>query len=154
MVDPLRRAIEENRRMRDKIERAQYEVYDRLWETDEAISNRVRFFAAGVLAVSWGLLVQETGADDHSAFDMRLILVAAIFSVLSLVFDFLYLTFKRSALMHSARHRSGRDVDGSGPNRALAGLSSWLRVVLFCAAAAVLIYAVIMALLPVLAAPS
>ena len=151
-MDAMRRAIEENRRSQDRHERAQYEVQDRLWETDEAISSRVRFFAVGVLIVSWGLLVQETGLDEESAFDMRLILGAAVLSVVSLIFDFLYLTFRRSALVH-AIHNGTRALDGSGPNAKLAEMMSWIRVVFFCLSTAMLVYAVITALLPIVMSP-
>ena len=152
MVDPLRRAIEETRRQQDQHERAQYEVYDRLLETEEALSNRVRFFAVGVLMVSWGLLVQETGMEDPSMFDMRLILGAAILSVISLVFDFLYFTFRRGALRHAAVHRT-RELDGSGPYAGFATLASKIRLSFFCLASVTLVYAVVTALLPILDSP-
>ena len=152
MVDPLRRAIEENRRSQDRLERAKYEVSDRLWDTDEAISNRIRFFAVGVLVVSWGLLIQEAGIDTQSVFDMRLILSAAVLSVVSLVLDFLYLTFRRSALIHAIKTGSS-SLEGSGPQVQLAGLMSWLRVVVFCVSAGTLLYAVITGLLPIAFAP-
>ena len=152
-MDPLRRAIEETRRQQDRHERAQYEVYDRLWETEEAISSRIRFFAVGVLAVSWGLVVQEAGFEEPSRFDMRLILGAAILSIASLIFDFLYFTFRRAALMHAARHGT-RELDGSGPYVRLASAMSVLRVSLFCLAAAMLVFTAIGALLPLVVRPA
>ncbi len=148
MVDPLRRAIEETRRMQDRRERAQYEVYDRLWETEEALSNRVRFFAVGVLAVSWGLLVQEQGT-QNSNFDMLTVLGAAVMSVVSLVCDFLYISFRRWALIHAARNNPSQ-VDGSGPGVGLARMANGARILFFCLAATMLVFAAITALLPVI----
>lgn len=152
MVDPLRRAIQETRRLQDKHERAQYEVYDRLWETEEALSNRIRFFAVGVLAVSWGLLVQETGMEGTRLFDMRIVLGAALLSVTSLVFDFLYFTFRRGALIHAARQGT-RELDGSGPNARFAKVASTVRVWFFMLAAIALVFASVQALLPVVMNP-
>ncbi|MEL7371317.1 MAG: hypothetical protein AAFN74_20510 [Myxococcota bacterium] len=137
--------------MRDRNERRQYEVYDRIWETEEALSNRARFFAAGVLAVSWGLLVQEAGIENASLFDMRLVLAAAVLSVTSLVFDFLYFTFRRGALRHAA-HSGSNDLDGSGPSAKLAILASSARLIFFAGAASALVFAAINALLPVVSA--
>ena len=152
MVDPLQRAREETRRMQDRLERAQYEVYDRLWETEEALSNRVRFFAVGVLAVSWGLLVQESGPESTALFDMRIVLGAALLSIASLVSDFLYFTFRRGALRHAARSGS-QDLDGSGPNAGFAQLASTIRLILFVCASAALVFAAVQALLPVVMYP-
>lgn len=137
--------------MQDRSERARYEIFERLWETEQAISNRVRIFSVGVLAVAWGLLLQETTTVNDSLFDLRLVLGAAVLSVVSLVLDFVYFTLRRAALANAAR-RDVYAIDGSGPAAPLARMTGLFRAIAFFAAAGVLVYSAVVALLPVVLA--
>ncbi len=149
MNESLSRAMEESRRLQDRHERAQYEILQRLWDTEQALSNRVRIFAIGVLAVSWGLLLQETGAEEgQGLFDLRLVLGAAVLSIVALVLDFIYFSLRRTALSNAAR-RGTRALGGSGFAAPLANLFSTLRAAFFFVAAGVLVFAAVQAFLPV-----
>jgi hypothetical protein len=143
--DRMRDHIETSRYMQDRHERGQARVADQLWETDQALSNRVRFFAAGVLAVSWGLLL-----DPRASFDLRFLLTACVLAMVSLMLDFAYLSFRRSAL-EAALRRGDNVLDGIGPFRGLAQISGLLRALFFFAATGALAAAALMALLPQLA---
>lgn len=149
MSDAMNRAMEESRRLQDRHERAQYEILQRLWDTEQALSNRVRIFAVGVLAVSWGLLLQETGAaEGEGLFDLRLVLGAAVLSIVSLVLDFIFFSLRRMALTHAAR-RGTRALGGSGTAATFAAMFGTLRAIFFFAATGVLVYAAVSAFLPI-----
>ncbi len=140
--DRMRDHIETSRYMQDRHERGQARVADQLWETDQALSNRVRFFAAGVLAVSWGLLL-----DPRATFDLRVLLAACVCALVSLMLDFAYLSFRRSAL-RAALNRGVNTLDGIGAFARLAQLAGALRAVFFFAATGALVAAALMALAP------
>jgi hypothetical protein len=142
--DAMREHIENTRYIQDRHERGQARVAEQLWETDQALSNRVRFFAAGVLAVSWGLLIEPGG------FDMRLLLAACVLAMVCLMLDFAYLSFRRSAL-RAALQRGENVLDGIGPFTKLAGLAGVLRALVFFAATGALVAAALLALWPRLA---
>ena len=91
--------------------------------------------------------------EDPNFFDLRIILAAALLSVVSLVFDFLYFTFRRSALANAARAGS-TDLDGIGPFVGFAKLAATLRVIFFCSAAVALVYGTVSALLPIVLSPA
>ena len=136
-----REATERQFRMQDKHERGQAAVAEQLWEVDQALSNRVRIFAVGVLAVSWGLLLDPRG------FDPRLVLLACTLSLISLVFDFAYFICRRAAL-EKAYRRGIHALGGAGLGVILTRLASLLRAIFFFGATATLIFAAVRALLP------
>lgn len=142
--DTMREHIETSRYMQDRHERGQARVAEQLWEADHALSNRVRIFAAGVLAVSWGLVLEPRG------FDPRLLLAACVLAVVSLMLDFAYFSFRRAAL-YAALRRGANVLDGIGPMAGFARVSAVLRAAFFLAATAALVTAAMMALLPQLA---
>ncbi len=149
MSDAIERARAESRRLQDQHERAQYEVLERLWDTEQALSNRVRIFAVGVLAVSWGLLVQETGSDASGVFDLAIVFIAALLSIAALFFDFLYFQFRRTTLAHAAR-RGTRALNGSGPMVPFLNAAGTLRAIFFFSAIGALVYAAVSGLAPVI----
>ncbi len=152
----MRREMEARaNRMQDSHERAQYAVADQLFETEEALSNRVRIFAAAVLAVSWGLLLEQAGADEAAAaprvvFDLRLVLGAAVLSIVSLILDFAYWSLRRTALAQSYRRGAGV-VGGIGWAVPYMHAVSTLRALVFFAATGVLVLAAVSAFWPVIA---
>lgn len=146
----MRREMEaRTNRMQDRHDRAQYAVADQLFETEEALSNRVRIFAAAVLAVSWGLLLDQAGEGETSklAFDLRLVLGAAVLSILSLVFDFAYWSLRRTALLKSYQRGAGV-ISGIGWAVPFMRLASLLRAIVFFAATALLVLAAMTAFWP------
>jgi hypothetical protein len=144
--DTMRDHLENTRYMQDRHERGQSRVAERLFETELALSNRVRIFAAGVLVVSWGLLL-----DNESGFDLRLVLAACILAIASLILDFGFLLSRRIALS-AALQRGANYYNGIGPFAGLAKVAGFFRALLFFGATGILTTAAVMALWPRVAA--
>ena len=140
--EAMRDHLENMRHSQDRHERGQSRVAERLFETELALSNRVRIFAAGVLVVSWGLLLENDGG-----FDLRLVLAACVLAMVSLMLDFSYLLCRRIALS-AALKRGINAYDGSGVFAPLAQVSGFFRALFFFGATGVLTTAAIQALWP------
>ncbi len=148
----MRREMQERQfRMQDSHERKQFAVADQLFQTEEALSNRVRIFGAAVLAVSWGLLIGQADAETASAFDFRLIFAASTLSVISLLLDFGYWNFRSIALRTAYRKGIGA-IGGAGWAVPFMRLSGILRAIMFFGATGVLIAAAVGAFWPRLSA--
>lgn len=143
--DHMRDHIETTRYMQDRHERGQHQLAERLFETELALSNRVRIFAAAVLAVSWGLVLEPRG------FDLRILLASCVLAVISLMLDFSYFLCRRIALAAAFR-RGSNAYNGIGPFVGLAALAGFFRALFFFAATGALAAAAILALLPQLMA--
>ncbi len=155
-LDQVRREMQERQyRMQDSHERAQYAVAEQLFQTEEALSNRVRIFAAAVLAVSWGLLLDRTGTGEPAAFGVEggpafnlvLVFAAAILSMVSLIFDFAYWSFRRSAL-RASYHQGAGVIGGIGKTVPLMHGVSILRAIAFFGATIALTSAAVLAFAP------
>lgn len=141
MSDALNRAREMLERSQDQQERARFAVAEQLWRAEEALSNRVRIFAVGVLAAAWALLLEPKG------FDLRLVFASAGLAMVALVLDFLYFVFRRSALA-AAYNRSAHAIEGFGPYALMMRTTGIARALVFFAAAGALVVAAALAVLP------
>lgn len=151
-LNQMRREMQERQyRAQDSHERAQYAVASQLFETEEALSNRVRIFAAAVLAVTWGLLLdQATGAGATGvAFSLPLVLVSAGLSLISLILDFAYWSFRRTALLASYSRGAGV-IGGIGWTVPFMRAASVARAIAFFGATGVLVTAAGQAFWPVI----